>query len=161
MAKHRVSFWRTTVASAAAMFALTALMIGLLAWGWSATPYWATYLGLALAVILIMPLAAVSGLIAAGGLIALQRDLLEAVGQPYAQSSPREAASTFIVPALRALLGSARLGLCPGDDVEVRPLGEILQTLDDKRKARRLAVHAGDGGLLRQARPRVPESSTS
>lgn len=131
MAKHRVSFWRTTAASAAAMFALTASMAGLLAWGWSwQSPYWATYLGLALAVIWIMPLAAVSGLIAAGGLIALQRDSLEAVGQPYAQSSPREAASTFIVPALRALLGSARLGLCPGDDVEVRPLGEILQTLD-------------------------------
>ena len=122
MAKHRLSFWKTTAAFVAATLALTALMAELLAWGWSwQSPYWATYLGLALAVILIMPLAAVSGLIAAGGLIALQRDSLEAMGQPYAQSSPREAASTFIVPALRALLGSARLGLCPGDDVEVRP----------------------------------------
>src|SRR5262245_57086144 len=104
MAKHRVSFWKTTAASAAAMFALMALMGGLLTWGWSwptETAPWAAYLGLGLAELLIVPLTAVSGLIAAGGLIALRRDSLETKGEPYAQSSPREATSSFPIAALR------------------------------------------------------------
>jgi hypothetical protein len=116
------------------MFALTALMAGLLAWGWSRpteTTYWAAYLGLGLAELLIVPLTAVSGLIAAGGLIALRRDSLETKGEPYAQSSPREATSSFPVAALRAVLGRRRFGFYPGDFVEIRRLDEILQTLDD------------------------------
>src|SRR5215831_6171866 len=135
MAKHRVSFWRTTAASTAAMFALTALMAGLLAWGWSRpteTADWAAYVGLGLAALLIVPLTTASGLITAGGLIALRRDSLEAKGKPYAQSSPREATSSFAIAALRAVLSRRRFGFYPGDFVEIRRLDEILQTLDDK-----------------------------
>jgi hypothetical protein len=116
------------------MIALTALMAALLAWGWSwptEAAYWAPYLGLGLAELLIVPLTAASGLIAAGGLIALRRDSLETKGKPYAQSSPREATSSFPIAALRVVLGRRRFGFCPGDFVEIRPLDEILQTLDD------------------------------
>ena len=133
MAKHRISFWRTTAASAAAALALAALMAALLAWGWSwptEAAYWAPYLGLGLAELLIVPLTAASGLIAAGGLIALRRDSLETKGKPYAQSSPREATSSFPIAALRVVLGRRRFGFCPGDFVEIQPLDEILQTLD-------------------------------
>jgi hypothetical protein len=116
------------------MLTLTALMVGLLAWGWSRpteTAYWAVNLGLGLAELLVLPLTAVSGLIAAGGLIALRRDSLETKGQPYAQSSPREATSSIPIAALRAVLGRRRFGFCPGDLVEIRRLDEILRTLDD------------------------------
>jgi hypothetical protein len=133
MAKHRVSFWRTTAASAASTIALMTLMTALLAWGWSwptEAAYWGPYLGLGLAELLIVPLTAASGLIVAGGLIALRRDSLETKGKPYAQSSPREATSSPIA-ALRVVLGRRRFGFCPGDFVEIRPLDEIMQTLDD------------------------------
>jgi hypothetical protein len=131
--KHRVSFWMTTAASAAAMLTLSALIAGLLAWGWSGATEmgWATYLGLGLAALLVFPLTAAFGLIAAGGLIALRRDSLETKGKPYAQLYPREATSTCPIVALRAVLGRRRFGFCPGDFVEIRLLDEILQTLDD------------------------------
>jgi hypothetical protein len=131
MAKHRLSFWWTTAAAAATTLALTALMVGLLAWGWgqpAEAPYWATNLEIGLVELLIAPLAAVAALIAAGGLIALRRDALEAKGMPYAQSAPREATSAPVIAAVRAVL----FGFCAGDLVEIRSLEEILQTLDDK-----------------------------
>lgn len=133
MAKHRVSFWATTAASAAT-FALTALMVGFVTWSLGQSgevPHWPTYLGLGLAAFLIVPLTAVSGLIAAGGFIALRRDSLEAEGRPYAQSAPREAMSAPVFAAMRIVLGRRYLGFCPGDLVEIRSLDEILQTLGD------------------------------
>jgi hypothetical protein len=135
MAKHRVSFWKTVTASAAAMFALMALMAGLLAWGWNlptGAASWTTYLGYGLAALFIVPLTAASGLIAVGGLIALRRDSRETKGQPYAQASPREATPSLPIAALRTMLGRRRFGFCPGDLVEIRSLDEILQTLDGK-----------------------------
>src|SRR5258705_1639296 len=107
MAKHRASFWATTAASAATTLALIALMVGLvtLSWGQSGeVPHWPTYLGLGLVACLVVPLTAVSGLIAAGGFIALRRDSLETKGEPYAQASPREATSRFPIAALRVVL---------------------------------------------------------
>jgi hypothetical protein len=106
-------------------------MVGLVAWSWGRTgeaPYWAAYLGFSLAALLIAPLTAASGLIAAGGLIALRRDSLEAKGMPYAQSAPHEATLPPLIAAMRAAL----FGFCAGDLVEIRSLNEILQTLDDK-----------------------------
>jgi hypothetical protein len=135
MAKHRLSFWKTTTASAAAMFVLMALMAGLIAWGWSLpteAASWATYLGFGLTALLLVPLTAALGLIAAGGLIALRRDSHETKGKPYVQSSPRETTSSFPIAALRAVLGRRSFGFCPGDLVEIRSLDEILQTLGDK-----------------------------
>jgi hypothetical protein len=84
-----------------------------------------------LAAFLIVPLTAVSGLIAAGGFIALRRDSLEAKGMPYAQSAPREARSAPLFAAMRAVLSRRHFGFCPGDLVEIRSLDEILQTLGD------------------------------
>jgi hypothetical protein len=135
MAKHRVSFWATTAASTATTLALTALMVGFVLWDWGQSgeaPRWPTYLGLGFAAFLIVPLTAASGLIAAGGFIALRRDSLEAKGRPYAQSAPREAMSAPLFAAMRAVLGRSYLGFCPGDLVEIRSLDEILQTLGEK-----------------------------
>src|SRR5262249_30645586 len=134
MAKHRVSFWAATAAFAATTLASTALMVGLVMWSLAQSgeaPHWPTYLGLGLAAILIVPLIAVSGLIAAGGFIALRRDSLEAKGRPYAQPAPREATSAPLFAAIRAVLGRRHLGFCPGDLVEIRSLDEILKTLND------------------------------
>jgi len=88
------------------------------------------HLGLWLAILLIMPLAAASALTMAGGVIALRRDSLEAIGKPYAQSVPLEATSTFLISVLRAVFGQHRFGYYPGDIVEIRSLDEIMQTLD-------------------------------
>jgi hypothetical protein len=133
MPKHRLSFWRTTAASATATLALTALVIGLVAWVLrqpGGAPFWAGCLCSSLAV-LIVPLTAVSGLVAAGGLIALRRDALEANARPYQPSAPREATPGLLIGAMRAVFGRRIFGLRPGDWVEIRSLDEILQTLDD------------------------------
>jgi hypothetical protein len=133
MARHRLSFWATTAASAAIALALTALMVAIIEWGLGQSgkaPYWVTYLEVGFAELLIMPLTAASGLVAAGGLVALRRDALEAQGMPYARSTPREA-TVFPIAVMRAVLGRQRFGLCPGDFVEIRCLDEILHTLDD------------------------------
>jgi hypothetical protein len=135
VSRHRRSFWKTTAASAATTVVLAALMIGPVASGWSqpsTVPSWAVYLGLCLAALLIAPLAVMSGLATAGGLIALRRDSLEAKGRPYAQSAPREGVQTLLTTAMRAVLGRRHFGLCPGDLVEIRSLDEILQTLDGR-----------------------------
>jgi hypothetical protein len=137
MAKHRLRFWRTTAVAAAITLALTALMIELPAWSWGhlgEAASWVTYLGCCVAALLIAPLAVASGLVVAGGLVALRRDSLEAMARPYAQSVPREATRASLIAALRAVLGRGRFGLRPGDWVEIRGLDEILQTLDDKGK---------------------------
>lgn len=130
MAKHRLSFWWTTATSAVATLGLTALMLGFMALGrgQTAVPYWVTCFGLGLAALLILPLIVASALIAAGGIIALRRDALEAKGMPYASSTPREATPLPVTAAVRAVL----FGLCAGDMVEIRSLEEILRTLDEK-----------------------------
>jgi hypothetical protein len=80
-------------------------------------------------------------LIAAGGFIALHRDLLEATGIPYARLQPRERRAGPIVLAVQAVVRAIRapfrrdsghLGLYPGELVAVRSFDEIRQTLDDR-----------------------------
>jgi len=84
---------------------------------------------------------ATAGLVLAGGLISLRRDALEARGLPYAPRRPNEWRAGLLVRGLRSglrALGAvagrrpARLGLRPGELVEVRPLDEIVETLDDR-----------------------------
>jgi hypothetical protein len=129
MPTHRLSFWTTTASSAVVALALSALMVWVVAWGWSRpaeTALWPTVLGLGLAELVILPIAALSGLVATGGLVALWRDSLEAKGLPYAPSAPLEAPPTRPFAAMR----SALFGLCAGDTVEIKRLDEIMPTLD-------------------------------
>ncbi len=88
-------------------------------------------------VVLALVLAALA-LVAAGGLIALRRTRLEERGIPYARAEGRE---WLPGPSLRLLRNGWRRfaeafgrkpRLLAGDVVEVRPLGEILATLDDR-----------------------------
>ncbi len=78
-------------------------------------------------------------LVAAGGLIAIRRDALEERGVPYASTRRREALvgpirawcfRTFRRNERRDGTPMRRLGLRPGEWVEVRRLDQILQTLD-------------------------------
>lgn len=135
MTNHRLSFWKTTAASAAVALVSVLLLAGLLVWVWASlgeARFWAACLVCILAVLLIAPLIIVSGLVATGGFIALRRDSFEARGQPYAQPAPRETTPHFLVAAIRAVSGRERSGFRPGDLVEIRGLDEILRTLDDK-----------------------------
>ncbi len=80
-----------------------------------------------------------ASLVAVGGLIALHRDALEEQGSPYASTARRES----VVGPFRSWIfrtvhrndqpdgkPASRLGLRPGEWVEIRNLHEILQTLD-------------------------------
>jgi hypothetical protein len=134
MAKHRLSFCRTTATCGAATVGLTALTIGLISWVLrqpGGLSLWTTYLLSSLVVLLTVPLVAVSGLAAAGGLIAVRRDSLEEEARPYASFAPREAKPSLLVGAIRAVFGRGLFGFLPGDWVEIRSLDEIMQTLDD------------------------------
>ena len=141
MAEYRLSFWKTTVATAAlALAGVTALLaVPGLAWTQVMVWSWVTCLGLGAVVLLIGLATTWLGLVAAGGLIALRRDALEAQGMPYARSGRRESVpGTVIAKWCSALLrrltpgeaSPARLGLRPGELVEIRSLDEILGTLD-------------------------------
>lgn len=128
MAQHRLSFWKTTLAFAAIALAAAASMLGLIVWIWR-SPFeasWVFYLGVSLALLVALPVAVVSGLTALGGGIALRRDSLEETAQPYVPVDAREAKPS----ALRSLLRGKRASLRAGDLVEIRSLGEIMQTLD-------------------------------
>lgn len=134
MVKHRLSFWRTTATCGAATVALTALVIWLVGWVLrqpGGLPLWTANLFSSLAVLLIVPLVAVSGLAATGGLIAIRRDSLEAKARPYASFVPREAKPSLLIGAMRAVFGRGLFGFRPGDLVEIRSLDEIMQTLGD------------------------------
>src|SRR4051812_708423 len=91
MADYRLSYWKTTVATAVA--ALTAMIVVLvlgLAWTRQGVGSWVAHVWFG-AVMLLTGLAmAWLALVATGGLIALRRDALEAKGQPYAQGGRRE-----------------------------------------------------------------------
>lgn len=141
MAEYRLSFWKTTVAAAAVALAGVTVLLAVLGLGWTQPGVWSwvTCLGLGAAVLLVGLATTWFGLVAAGGLIALRRDALEAEGRPYAQDARRESVSGPVIAkwcsALQRRLtpgedSRARLGLRPGELIEIRSLEEILGTLD-------------------------------
>ena len=143
MTEHRLSCWKTTVMAAALALGGMAVLLAIL--GWASTrvePWsWLTYLGLGVAGVLIGLATMWSSLIMAGGLIGLHRDSFEEQGLPYALERRRESASSPALAKLRSALrgrfgfggdGRTRLGLRPGEWVEVRSLDDILETLDEK-----------------------------
>jgi hypothetical protein len=138
-AEYRSSFWKT--AAAAGVIALVGLtLVGVvLAWAWN-QPASLSLVPLAgLAIGLIALGTGGAGLVSAGALIALRRDSLQGSGQPYAHQGRREAlGGQRMLRACRRLPQSllprrkvARLGLRPGEWVEIRRLDDILRTLDE------------------------------
>lgn len=139
MAEYRSSYWKTTAATAATAIVGVALLLAplYLERTLEGVLPWAAWVGIGIAVLLIGLVTAWMGLVAAGGLIALHRDALEAEGRPYAQGARRE---SLFGPLLRkfsiwrrlppGMDSRAYLGLRPGELVEIRSLDEILRTLD-------------------------------
>jgi hypothetical protein len=138
MTRHRGSYRKATLA--AAVGSLSAVV--LLAWlgrGIGSAGSIPARLGLVAGAMLVIAAALLLGAIAAGGTIALRRDALEAAGSPYVPRRPRERRAGPATRLWRALTRAARadgappgnvLDLRPGDWAEVRPLAEIMATLD-------------------------------
>jgi hypothetical protein len=136
-AGYRKSYWKTIVATAAVGGGSVLLGLAIVLRFWPPTGAGAvgaraawTIILVALAVIFLW-----TSFVAAGGLIALRRETLEAAGLPYASIVPRESRPSVFGLWLRRI-GRRRddshsLQLIPGEDVEVRRLDEILATLDD------------------------------
>jgi hypothetical protein len=124
MSPHRRSYWKT-VGAALFVAGLAAAALALLL---RAAPSPAHLIELALSAISLGG----STLIAAGGLICLRRDRLEELGRPYWARRPRERRPGVLAAVIRALRPAAggRLDLRPGDEVFVKPLDDILATLD-------------------------------
>lgn len=141
MAEYRLSYWKTTAAAAAlAIIGVAVLFAPLyLEWTRAGVLTWAAGIGTGVAALSIGLATAWLGLVAAGGLIALRRDALEAEGRPYARGTRRECTLGPLLLKWRAsirrrlALGAnsrAHLGLRPGELVEIRSVDEILRTLD-------------------------------
>lgn len=137
----RRSYRKTVVAAIAAGAILAASIVtGLTALRpgtGSGAIAWAAWLaGVALLAVLL----AWAVLIAAGGLLALRRDSLERRGIPYVAAGRREHVAGPLLRAWRRLMRAVRrvagardprhLDLRPGELVRVRPLDDILATLD-------------------------------
>jgi hypothetical protein len=133
MLSYRSSYRRTAVA-ALVMFAL-ALMTAVLSLAWltaASAFFWPVAILWSLPWMLV---AIFAGLVALGGFIGLSRDAMELDGRPYYSTRPREGQAGTLARMRRRLLtrlsGSpARLGLWPGEWVQVRSFAEIWATLD-------------------------------
>jgi hypothetical protein len=132
MLGYRNSYRRTVAAALLASSLAVMAAIGLLV-----TPSAVFPLRLAaeLLSLVCLAIAVLAGLVAAGGIIGLHRDMMEQRGQPYYSGQPRERSAGTLVRLRRRLLtllpGSlARLRLWPGEWVKVRSLAEISATLD-------------------------------
>jgi hypothetical protein len=142
MADYRLSFWKTTVAAFAAAMVGVSALLAVLSLGWiregERAWAWTFHVGLWAAMPLLGLATVWLSLVAAGGLIALRRDALEARGRPYARGAPRESLPGPVIERWRAALqrymtpggdAGGPLGLRPGDSVEIRSLDEIVRTL--------------------------------
>jgi hypothetical protein len=138
MTPHRRSYSKTIEAATLALGGLMVAAVWLAVAGRSAGWPGVAWMGSVLPVGLGGAVAWMA-LIIAGGLVALHRDALEERGVPYPPARRREWVPGPVARAtLRAfdrvgrVLGRrpAALGLLPGEPVEVRPLDEILATLD-------------------------------
>jgi hypothetical protein len=131
MSSYRNSYRRTTVAALVMLTFALVTAIASLAW-MSAAFSWP------IAILLSLPclaVATIGGLVALGGLVGLSRDAMELDGRPYYSTRPRECPAGALARLRRRLLtmlpGSpARLGLWPGEWVQVRSFAEISATLD-------------------------------
>src|SRR5450631_106513 len=132
MLSYRNSY-RTTVAAALLAFSLAVIAGMALLIGPSAVfPLQLATVPLSL---LCLVIAALAGLVAAGGLIGLHRDAMELSGKSYYSGQPRECSAGAFARLRRRLLTllprpPARLRLWPGEWVKVRSFAEISATLD-------------------------------
>ena len=143
MSDHRWSFWKTVWAAGGLSVGGLLLLAWLTSALWSgsspASPTgWLLWAATSLALGLLIVW---SVLVAAGGLISLHRDSLEARGLPYHSRRPRERRAGAVLRTLRRIRRPftagisrrpGRLGLRPGELVEVQSLEEILATLDHR-----------------------------
>jgi hypothetical protein len=138
MTRHRDSYRKATLVAAVGSLSAIALLalLGRCTGSAASVP---AQLGLGACAMLAVTATLLLGAIAAGGAIALRRDALEAAGSPYVPRRPRERLPGPATRMWRALTHAARAGdaslgkaldLRPGDWVEVRPLAEIMATLD-------------------------------
>jgi hypothetical protein len=133
MLSYRNSYRRTAV-TALVMLAL-ALMAAIVSLAWltaASSFFWPVAILWSLPCMLV---ATIAGLVALGGFIGLSRDAMELDGRPYYSTRPREWQAGTLARMRRRLLtrlsGSpARLGLWPGEWVQVRSFAEISATLD-------------------------------
>jgi hypothetical protein len=138
MTRHRGSYRKATVAAAVGSLSAISLL-ALLGRGIGSVASIPAQLGLGACAMLAIAATLLLGAITAGGVIALRRDAFEAAGSPYVPCKPRERLPGPTTRMWRALTHAARtddahlgnvLNLRPGDWVEVRPLAEIMATLD-------------------------------
>jgi hypothetical protein len=132
MLSYRNSYRRTVAAALLASPLAVIAGMALLIWPSAVFPL---RLATVLLSLLCLAIAAIAGLVAAGGLIGLHRDAMELSGQPYYPDQPRECSAGAFARLRRRLLtllpGSpARLRLWPGEWVKVRSFAEISATLD-------------------------------
>lgn len=135
------SYWKTVAAASLVAGGSGALLVAATAWlasGQWGPGRWLAWGGITL---LLAPAAGCAALVVGGGLIGLHRDALEARGVPYAPRKPREGVSGPVVSAVRRTLrrmreivlgAGPRLGLRPGELIEVKSLPEILESLDER-----------------------------
>src|SRR5512140_755065 len=143
MSRHRSEYRKAVLTSGlialGCFIALGWLLGGRLATRESWPPLsWALWL---VGCIVLLGGAALCSLAIAGGLIALHRDALEARGLPYPPKRPLEWRAGPLVRSLRKGLRRLRaikgrrpgqLDLRPGEPVIVRPIDEIMETLDEQ-----------------------------
>src|SRR6266851_9309611 len=132
MLSYRNSYRRTVAAALLASPLAVIAGMALLIWPSAVFPL---RLATVLLSLLCLAIAAIAGLVAAGGLIGLHRDAMELSGQPYYPDQLRECSAGAFARLRRRLLtllpGSpARLRLWPGEWVKVRYFAEISATLD-------------------------------
>lgn len=143
MTEQARSYWKTVVvAGTVSMLAAATVAIAVwAAFGPLRGQSGLVWLGWSTALVALLMLGKFAGLVTAGGLIALKRDALEEAGLPYASGERRES----LVGPLRGRLFRTlrrndradgtprpRLGLRPGEWVQVRTFEEILSTLDER-----------------------------
>lgn len=142
MEPYRRSYWKTILASGGLAGGLIELGAVIARIGFTAARHLSVVAIAARAVVglALTGVAGVLSLIALGGLISLHRDALEARGEPYAPRQPREWRAGAVLRAWRKLArvvgalfnpSPSHLALRPGEVVEVRPLPEVLATLDE------------------------------
>jgi hypothetical protein len=133
---HRRSFEKTTLVSICVVVVLVVSMAESLdLWRLSTArghlPAWGIGLAIVLAMVVLSLLSAYAALIAVGGMIVLFRDSWEERGLPHPPARPRE---RIIGPMSAAVRRFIRPGarFRAGEIAEVRSLGEILATLDER-----------------------------
>jgi hypothetical protein len=131
VATHRRSYAKTGILAAGAVGVCGALALALgLSWRSIAAAGVAFDVAGGLALFALAIVIGYFALLLLGVAIVLHRDSREAAGLPYIARRPRESRRRRL--GLRLRSSTQRLGLRPGEVIEILPLDEILATLDEK-----------------------------